>query len=107
MRVASLAEIKAKLSAYVQEAEKSGPIVVTRNGKAVAVIVTPVDDEDLEQILLARSPRFGALLKRSRESIASGRGLGQKEFWEEVHSKARRKASAGESWQPNKRMKLS
>ena len=36
MKIVSLAEVKAKLSAYLQEAEKSGPVVVTRNGKAVA-----------------------------------------------------------------------
>ena len=89
MRVASIAETKAKLSALVQEAGQSGPIVVTRNGRAVAVIVAPVDDDDLEHLLLSRSPRFGALLKRSRESIASGRGLSHKEFWKRVRAKSR------------------
>ena len=58
MKIVSLAEVKAKLSAYLQEAEKSGPVVVTRNGKAVAVILAPADDEDLEHLLLSRSPRF-------------------------------------------------
>jgi prevent-host-death family protein len=87
MRVASIAETKAKLSALVLEAEKSGPIVITRNGKAVAVILTPVDDDDLEQLLLSRSPRFGALLKRSRRTIEAGGGLIHKEFWAKVHAK--------------------
>ena len=58
MTVASLAEIKAKFSAYLQKAEATGPVVVTRNGRAVAVIVAPADDADLEDILLSRSPRF-------------------------------------------------
>ena len=48
MRVASVAEVKAKLSTYLKEAEESGPVVVTRNGKAVAVILSPIDDNDLE-----------------------------------------------------------
>jgi prevent-host-death family protein len=81
MKIASLAEIKAKLSAYLQEAEASGPVVITRKGRAVAVIVAPADDEDLEGILLARSPRFRSLLDRSRRSIAAGRGQEHEEFW--------------------------
>jgi PHD/YefM family antitoxin component YafN of YafNO toxin-antitoxin module len=36
------------LSAY-DEAEVKRPIVITRNGKAVAVLLAPVDDDDLER----------------------------------------------------------
>ncbi len=81
MTVASLAEIKAKFSAYLLEAETSGPVVITRNGRAVAVIVAPADDADLEGILLSRSPRFRSLLSKSRRSIAGGRGETQQGFW--------------------------
>jgi prevent-host-death family protein len=81
MKVVSLAEVKAKLSAYVQEVEKSGPIVITRNGKAVAVIVAPVDDDDLEGLILSRSPRFRSLLARSRRGIRSGKWLSHEDFW--------------------------
>jgi len=81
MTVASLAEIKAKFSAYLQEAEASGPVVVTRKGRAVAVIVAPANDADLEGILLSRSPRFRSLLSKSRHSIAVGRGETHEEFW--------------------------
>lgn len=81
MTVASLAEIKAKFSAYLLEAEASGPVVVTRKGRAVAVIVAPSDDADLESILLSRSPRFRSLLSKSRRSIALGRGETHQQFW--------------------------
>ena len=81
MRIASLAEVKAKLSAYLQEAEKSGPVVITRNGRAVGVIVAPVDDDDLERLVLSRSPALRALLERSRDSIKEGRSLVHEEFW--------------------------
>ncbi len=84
MRIAPLADIKARLSAYLDEAETSGPIVITRNGKAVAVLVAPVDDDDLERILLARSPRFQAMLNKSRQSIKAGKGLSRDEFWKTV-----------------------
>ena len=93
MRIAPLADVKARLSAYLDEAETKGPIVITRNGKAVAVLLAPVDDDDLEQLLLARSPRFQALLGKSRRSIAAGKGLMRDEFWKAV--KQRHGKSAG------------
>ena len=80
MTVASLAEIKAKFSAYLQEAEATGPVVVTRKGRAVAVIVAPADDADLEGILLSRSPRFRTLLDKSRRSVAGGHGETHEQF---------------------------
>ena len=73
MKIASLAEVKARLSAFVAEAETGGPVVVTRNGKAVAVLLAPADDDDLEALLLSRSPRFRAILNQSRASIRSAR----------------------------------
>jgi prevent-host-death family protein len=89
VRIASLAEVKARLSAYVEQAKTEGPVVITRNGKAVAVILAPVDDDDLENILLTRSPRFQAMLDQSRESIRSGKGLSEEEFWRAVDQERR------------------
>jgi prevent-host-death family protein len=96
MRIAPLADVKARLSAYVDECVADGPIVITRNGKAVAVLLVPNDDDDLERILLERSPRFQAMLNRSRgESIKEGEGLTEKDFWKAVRKRAQeRKAAA-------------
>lgn len=94
MRIAPLAEVKAQLSAYVEQCGTQGPIVITRNGKAVAVLLAPVDDDDLEGLLLARSPRFQSLLARSRESIQQGKGLAREDFWKAVAERAPDKAAA-------------
>jgi prevent-host-death family protein len=95
MRVAPLADVKARLSAYVDECGVEGPIVVTRNGKAVAVLLVPDDDDDLERLLLGRSPRFRTLLNRSRQSIKEGKGLSEEDFWKAVRKRAQeRKAAA-------------
>jgi len=94
MRIAPLADVKARLSAYVAECESNGPIVITRNGKAVAVLVAPVDDDDLERLILARSSRFQELLLKSRQSIAAGEGLTAEEFWEAVSERAQKERSA-------------
>jgi prevent-host-death family protein len=84
MKVVPLTNVNARLSVYLDEAGTTGPIVITRNGKAVAVLVAPVDDDDLERMLLARSPRFQALLNKSRQSIKAGKGLSRDEFWKTV-----------------------
>ena len=84
MRIAPVADVKARLSAYLQQCETEGPVVITRNGKAAAVLLAPMNDEDLESLLLARSPRFRALLAKSRESIQAGKGLSSRDFWKAV-----------------------
>ncbi len=91
MKIAPLADVKARLSAYLEQAGTEGPIVITRNGRAVGVLLAPADDDDLEGILLARSPRFQAMLAQSRQSIEAGKGLSHREFWKAA-AQRRRKA---------------
>src|SRR5437879_2277947 len=96
MRIAPLADVKARLSAYLDECGAEGPIVITRNGKAVAVLLVPRDDDDLERLMLGRSPRFQALLNRSRKSIKEGKGLSEKAFWQAVRKRAQQRKAAAE-----------
>ena len=95
MRIAPLADVKARLGAYVDECVDDGPIVITCNGKAVAVLLVPNDDDDLERLPLERSPCFQAMLNRSRRSIKAGEGLSEEDFWKAVRERAQeRKAAA-------------
>lgn len=96
MRIAPLAEVKAQLSAYIERSVAEGPIVITRNGRAVAVLLTPLDDDDLERLIMARSPRLQHLLARSRKSLKAGRGLARGRFWSAVAARTKR-ATAGEA----------
>ena len=60
MKIASVAEIKSKFSALLK-ASASGPIVVTRNGRPVAVILGVQDEEEIERLLMAYSPQLRAI----------------------------------------------
>jgi prevent-host-death family protein len=94
MKVAPLADVKARLSAYVDQCSIDGPVVITRNGKAAAVLLVPQDDDDLERLMLSRLPRFQALLNRSRKSIKQGKGLSESEFWDAVRKRSQARIAA-------------
>ena len=81
MKIAALADVKAHLSAYVHECENEGPVIITRNGRAAAVLLAPKDNDDLERLMLAHSRRFQSLLAKSRRSIKAGKGVSHNEFW--------------------------
>src|SRR5689334_2615344 len=96
MKIVPLADMKAKLSAYLDECGTEGPIVITRNGKPAAVLLVPHDDDDLERLLLGRSPRFQSLLDRSRRSIEEGKGLSEQAFWQAARKRARQRKAAAD-----------
>ncbi|MGH9836508.1 MAG: type II toxin-antitoxin system Phd/YefM family antitoxin [Blastocatellia bacterium] len=96
MKIAPVADVKARLSAYLEECASDGPVIITRNGKPVAVLLAPLDDEDLERLVLSRSPRFQALLSKSRRSIAAGKGLPRDQFWKTVNLRHRKRAKKSE-----------
>lgn len=103
MTIAPVAHVKARFSAYLDQARRLGPIVITRNGRAVAVLLAPVDEDDLESIVLARSPRFQGLLAKSRKSIQAGRGVPRAAFWKSVERRAEKVAKRPNTVRPGRR----
>lgn len=82
MKIASVADVKAKFSSFIK-ASAEGPVVVTKNGKAVAVLLSVQDDDELERLLLANSPRVERILQVAEKQIRAGKGIRQDEFWKE------------------------
>lgn len=89
MKIVPIADAKARLSAYVDECATEGPLIITRNGKPAAVLLVPTDEEDLDRLMLSRSPRFQAMLDESQQSIAAGKGLSSNEFWKAARRRKR------------------
>ena len=83
MRIASIADVKAHFSAYLKESE-TGPVVITRNGKPTAVLVNLVDEDELDGLLLAYSPKFRRLLQAARTEIQQTGGIPHDEFWQAI-----------------------
>ena len=67
-------------------ASETGPVIVTRNGKPVAVLLAVEDDDELERLVLSRSRRFRALLAAARRGIRAGKGLDHESFWREMEA---------------------
>ena len=90
MKLATLDQVKSHLREYLDECAESGPLVITRRGKKIGVLLAAVDDDDLEWLLLARNPRFRAMLNRAEKSIDEGKGLSHEEFWKAAAERAKR-----------------
>lgn len=90
MKIAPVAEVKARFSAYMKETAR-GPVVVTKNGRPAVVIVRMEDPDELERFILAYSPKFMALLDAAEEGIRRTGGLSRDEVWRRVEARSRRR----------------
>lgn len=88
MKIAPLADVKARFSAYIKKIN-NGPVIVTKNGKPVAVMMGISDKDDLERILLATSPKFQALLDKAERRIKETGGLSHDDVWAQVEANAK------------------
>lgn len=85
MKSASVAAIESRFREFLKDSE-GGPVVVTRNGKPVAVIVGIHEKDQLERLLMAFSPRLQAIVEESRKQIRDGEVLSHEEFWAEIET---------------------
>ena len=70
MKTVPLSEAKARLSSLLDEVEgRDEEIVITRNGRAAAVLVSPGDLESLKETVAVRSDR--ALVAEIRRGLAA------------------------------------
>lgn len=87
MNIAPLADGKARFSAYINQLPTT-PVIVTKNGKPVALMVSISDEDDLEAVMLAISPKFQALLNKAEKRIQESGGLNHDEVWAQIESGA-------------------
>ena len=83
MRIAPVADVKARFAAYLREC-KEGPVVVTRNGKPAAVLLAVDDEEELERLVLAYSAKFRSILDAAKEHIQDTGGIKHEDLWQQA-----------------------
>jgi prevent-host-death family protein len=86
MKVAPIADVKARFSKYVEECVE-GPVIVTKNGRPAAVLLAVPDREELERLVLAHTPRFAALLDAAHARIKRSGGVRHEDFWKATGNK--------------------
>ena len=84
MRIAPVADVKAHFSSFLEECHE-GPVVVTKNGRAVAALICIQDDEELETLLMAHNPKLRRLWDEAERRMQEPGGkIPADEFWARV-----------------------
>lgn len=65
MKIESLRTVRNNFSEVIEGLEKTGPVVVTKNGKGRALLIPIDDDTDLETLVLSNSRRFWQLFDKA------------------------------------------
>ena len=90
MKTASAAKIAAEFNDYL-EASRDQPVLITRNGKPVAVLLAVQNKADAEQLAVARSRSLRSIFEEAHKQIQEGRGIPHDQFWREVERSRRAK----------------
>jgi antitoxin (DNA-binding transcriptional repressor) of toxin-antitoxin stability system len=59
---------------------RESPVVVTRNGRPVAMLIAIEEEDDLDSLLLVHNPRFLQLLEEARQRVRITGGIPMAEF---------------------------
>lgn len=86
MKIASVADVKAHFSTFLKDS-KRGPVVVTRNGRPAAVLLSVEDEDELERLTMAYSPKLQKILTLARRQIKEHGGILHEDFWKEAEAK--------------------
>ncbi len=82
MKIVPVTEIKAQFNAFLRTCREE-PVVVTRKGKMVAVLLSVENEEDLERLVLSHSSEFQKISDTGKQQIKEGKGIRHEDFWEE------------------------
>ncbi|MGH7595437.1 MAG: type II toxin-antitoxin system Phd/YefM family antitoxin [bacterium] len=85
MKIASAGKVKTNFSTYLQDCQE-GPVIVTKNGRAVAVLIAATTDDDLERLVLAHTPKFRRLLDAAEQRIQQTGGIKHEDFWKSIEA---------------------
>ena len=83
MKTVPAAKIAAQFNAYL-EASREQPVLVTRNGKPVAVLMAVQNQAEAEQLALGRVRSLRSILQEAHEQIQQGGGIPHDQFWREL-----------------------
>jgi prevent-host-death family protein len=92
MKTVSAAMVAAQFSDYL-EASREHPLLITSNGKPVAVLLAVQDNAETEQIAAGHSRSLRSIFMEAHEQLENGAGIPHDQFWREVEKSRRPKPS--------------
>jgi prevent-host-death family protein len=90
MKTASAAKVAAQFNDYL-DASLERPVLITRNGKPVAVLLAVQDQAEAEQLASSRSRPLRSVFEQAHEQLQKGAGIPHEQFWREVEQSRRAK----------------
>ncbi len=79
MRIDSIRAVKTQFNKIVSGLAKKGPLVITKNGRACAVLM-PLTDADLEVVAFSQNKRFWRLYERALAQAEEHRWTAQRKL---------------------------
>lgn len=95
MKKASAAKIAAKFDEYL-EASLDQPVLVTRNGKPVAVLVAVQNRAEAERVAAGGSRSLRSVLAEGHEQVQKSGDIPHNQFWRDLKELRRGRAGTGE-----------
>jgi len=84
MGIVSIRELSRNTSGVVDEVTRTGrPALVTKHGAPVVAVV-PIDEGDLEDMVLARAPEYLTDMTAADDDLAAGRTRAAADVFEEL-----------------------
>ena len=83
MKTASVAKMAAQFGDFL-EASREQPVLVTRNGKPVAILLAVQDKAEAEHLASSRSRSLRSVFQESHRQLQRAPGISHDKFWREV-----------------------
>ncbi|MBU4386532.1 MAG: type II toxin-antitoxin system Phd/YefM family antitoxin [Actinobacteria bacterium] len=71
MKTIGVRDLKNHVSEYLRSLSKDEPVVITRNGKPVAAMIS-LEPDELEDFILAHSPKVQKMVRKGIKEIKRG-----------------------------------
>jgi prevent-host-death family protein len=79
VKFTNVRELKAKTSEMLRTVERGNTVLVTTHGRPTAMLV-PVTEDDIEDVLLAYSPKLRKKIEEGLKDIRAGRSMSLSDY---------------------------
>ena len=90
MKTATAAKMAAQFADYLA-ASQDQPVLITRNGKAIAVLMAVQDKAEAEQLAVRQARTLRSVFEEAHEQLQKGEGIPHDQFWQQVEQSRRAK----------------